>query len=328
MTQHKKRTSLIALAGLAATSLLLGSPMAEAQTWPSRPISIIVPYGPGTGSDVVVRLLTAPLSERLKQSVIVENKAGAGGAVGVKALKDAKPDGYTLGALVSANAIQPYVMKNVPFDVRTDFMPITLLYSGPLSMIVPPTIPVKTVADFVTWAKANRGKVNFGSVGAGSTSHLVSELLMLSAGIEMTHVPYKGSADVYTGMLSGGVHVMFDNYLTPKPLVEAGRLNVVAVTSEKRVPWLPNVPTMSETYPGSDASFWVGLAGPLGMPAAIHTRLANEIRAVIATADFQKRLLDQGLIAGGSSPADFGKFINSEYVKWGKITAAAGLKPQ
>ena len=310
-----------------ATLALCASAAACAQNFPSRPIHFLVPYTSGTGTDIVAHMMAGPMGERLGQSIIVENKPGAGAILGVKALKDAKPDGHTIGAVVSANAIQTWITKDLGFDIRKDFAPITLLYTGPLVMSVPAEFPAKNLAEFVSYAKANPDKLFFGSVGPGSTSHLVPEMLKLAAGIKMTHVPYKGSPEMYTAMFGGSVQVAFDNYVTPKAQVEAGKLRVLGITSAQRVPFLPNVPTFAETFPNFEASFWVGLAAPQGTPANALERITTEARAALQRPDIRTRMTELGLLQGGSTPAEFARYMANEVEKWGKVTQAAGMKP-
>lgn len=311
----------------AGSALLCAAALsAAAQDFPARPVHVIVPYAAGTGSDVISRMVLTPVAERLKQAVVFDNRPGAGGVVGVKALKDAKPDGYTIGLVVSGNAIQPWITKDMPFDVRKDFAPITLIYSGPLVMAVPQTTPAKTLGEFVSYAKAN--KLFFGSVGPGTTGHLVGEMLNQSSGLTMTHVPFKGSPDVYNAMLGGNIHAAFDNYNTPKAMVEGGKLRILGVTSAQRVPWLPAVPTFAETFPGFEASFWVGLAAPQGTPKEALDRLTADIRAVIQSPEMKARLTEMGLMAGGMPSAEFGQMLNAEHEKWGKVVRSAGLKPE
>lgn len=318
------KTIKAAVAGVLACAAL----GAQAQAFPNRPIHFLVPYTSGTGTDIVARMMAGPMGEKLGQSVIIENKPGAAAILGVKALKDAKPDGYTIGALVSANAIQTWITKDLGFDIRKDFAPITLLYTGPLVMSVPADFPAKNLAEFVAYAKANPTKLFYGSVGPGSTSHLASEMLKLAAGINLTHVPYKGSPEMYTGMFSGGVQLAFDNYVTPKPQVEAGKLKVLGITSLQRVSWLPNIPTFAETFPNFEASFWVGLAAPQGTPKDALDRVTAEARAALQRPDIRDRMTQLGLLQGGGTPAEFARYMANEVEKWGKVTQAAGMKPE
>ena len=301
---------------------------AQAQGYPSRALKVIVPYSAGTATDVITRLVTTALSERIKQPVVIENRLGAGGIVGMTALRQSTPDGYTLGIIVSANAVQPSLVKDLPFDIRKDFMPVTMTYSGPLVLTAPASVPAQTLSEFTAWAKANPGKVFYGSVGTGSTAHMAGELLKQSAGFDMTVVPFKGTPEVYAAMLSGSVHAAFDNYLVPKPLIDAGKLRLLAVASRQRWARLPNVPTLWESYPGLEVVFWTGFAAPPGTQKDAFDRIASEIRAVINSPDIRQRITDTGVDAGGNSPAEFAQMISAEVEKWGKVVHAAGMKPE
>lgn len=322
-----KTLSALRAGALALTALLLPG-AASAQGFPNRPIKVIVAYSAGTGSDIVARIIAPPLSERLKQPVIIENRVGAGGIVGTQALKQSAPDGYTIGVIVSGNAIQPFLVKDMPFDIRKDFVPLTLMYSGPVVMTVPPTVPAKTLGEFITWAKANPGKVFFGSVGTGTTSHMAGELLKQLAGIDMNVVPFKGTPEVYAAMFTGDVHMLFDNYATPRPHVEAGKLRVLAVASARRWPTLPNTPTVAETFPGFEVRFWTGFAAPAGTPKDITDKLAADITAVMNSPEVNKRIADTSVDPGGGTPAEFAQLIASDMEKWSKVVQRAGMKMQ
>lgn len=312
---------------IAGTLLLAGAAqLACAQS--ARPVKIIVPYGPGTGSDIMARVVAQHWAERTKQPVIVENRTGAGAIVGMTALKQAAPDGATVGIIVSANAAQPWLIKDIPFDIRRDFTPITLMYSGPLAMTVNPSVPASNLAEFVTYAKANAGKVFYGSLGVGTTTHLAAELLAQAAGIQITNVPYKGSGDMHTAVASGTVQMSFDNYVSPKPLVDAGRLRVIAVTSRERLAAIPQVPTLGETYPGVELNLWTGFAAPAGLPREVLDRLATDIRGAIQEPEVQKRIAATGANPGGGTPAEFTALIAGDYEKFGRIIRNAGIKPE
>lgn len=308
--------------------LLFAFVPAQSQNYPSRPIRVIVPYSAGTGSDLIARIIAPPLSERIKQPVILENRVGAGGIVGTSALKQAAPDGYTIGVIVSGNAIQPFLVKDLPFDIRKDFVPLTLMYSGPVVMTVPLSVPAKTLAEFISYAKSNPGKIFFGSVGTGTTSHMAGEMLKQVAGIDMTVVSFKGTPEVYGAMFSGDVHMLFDNYATPRPHVEGGKLRVLAVASAKRWAPLPNVPTVAESFPGFEVRFWTGFAAPPGTPKEIAEKLSSDIVAIMHTPEILKRITDTGVDPGGGTPAEFAQLISSDTEKWGKVVRAAGMKMQ
>lgn len=312
--------ALLAAAGLTGTAL--------AQDYPVRQVTLIVPYPAGSTTDIIARLIATPLGQRLKQTIVVDNRSGAGGAVGVRALKQAPNDGYTMGLIVSGNAIQPWLQKDMPFDIRKDFALMSLMYSGLYVLSVTPNFPAKTMAEFVSYVKANPGKVNFGSSGPATTTHLAGELLKQVGGLDIVHVPFKGSPEVYAGMGSGDIQAAWDLYGTSKPMIEGGRIRPLAVSSKTRFATLPTLPAIAETVPGYEILAWTGFAFPLGTPPAAVNRMATELRAVMAQADIKKRVNDMGIDIGGNSPQEFQAFVNAEYDKWGRVIQAAGLKPQ
>ena len=316
------------IAGLVLVVLALAAAAVCAQDFPTRPVRIIVPYGSGTGIDIVARLVSRPLGERLRQPVIVENRPGGSAMIGVNALKQAAPDGYTIGILVSANAAQPWLVKDIPFDIRKDFMPMTLMYSAPLVMTVPQEFPAKTLGEFIAYAKANPGKIFYGSLGVGTTTHLSAELLKQVAGFEATNVPYKGSAEMHNATAAANVQMTFDNYVSPRPLVDAGKLRALAITSLQRSATLPAVPAIAETFPGVEISLWTGIAAPLNTPKDAFDLLTTEIRAILHTPEIRKRLADTGSEAGGTSPAEFAQLIATSYEKFGKVIRSAGIKAE
>jgi len=329
-TPHLRRCGRAArvLSTLLLAGVLLPAADVLAQDYPTKPIRILMPYTPGTQSDIVARLIGGPLSEKLKQPVIVDNRPGGGGTVGITALKAAAPDGYTIGVLVSGNAVQPWLRKDMPFDIRADFAPLTRLYYSPLVMTVPANAPFRTLAEFITFVRGNPGKVFFGSTGIGTTTHLAGELLNQAAGVKMTHVPMKGSPELYPPLFSGDLQTAFDGYGTPKSMIESGRLRVIAVTSAKRMSLLPQVPTVAETYPGFDVVAWTGFAAPAGTPRAAVEKLAGEIRTILFSPEINKRLTEMGVEPGGETPAEFTKMIAENYEKFGRAVQAAGIKPE
>lgn len=312
--------ALLLAIGAAGTTL--------AQDASTRPLRIIVPYGAGTGVDITARILAPQLSGRLKQPVLVENRDGAGATIGVSALKRSPPDGATIGIIVSANTAQPWLMKDMPFDVRKDFMPIVMIYTAPLVMVVPQAFPAGSLAEFVSYAKANPGKVFFGSVGAGTTTHLAAELLKQVAGLELVHVPYKGSGEMHAAVAAGNLQLAFDNYISPKPLIDAGRLRLLGTTSPQRMAVLPQVPAIAETYAGFELALWTGFAAPLGTPRPVFDRLNTEIRGALQSPEFGKRLADIGSESNFMSPAEFTRRIATDYDKFGRVIQAAGIKPE
>jgi len=314
---------------LAGIALFSAATAVAAQTYPARQVSIIVPYPAGSTTDIIARLIATPLSQRLGQPVVIENRSGAGGAVGVRSLKQSPADGYTIGLIVSGNVIQPHLQKaEMPFDVRTDFVPLSLMYSGLYMLNVAPSFPARTIAEFVTYAKANPQKIFFGSSGQGTTTHLSGELLKQLAGIEMTHVPFKGSPEVYAAMFSGDIQASFDLWGTSRPMIESGRVRALGVTSKTRNAALPQYPAIAETVPGYEVLVWTGFAAPLGTPPAAVNRLVTELRAVMAQPDLKTRLTNMGVDIGGNSPTEFAQFVRDDFEKWGKAIKASGLTPQ
>lgn len=313
------------IAALTGALVLAGS--AVAQDFPTRAVTLIVPYPAGSTTDIIARHITAPLTERLKQPVVIDNKAGAGGGLGVNALKNAPKDGYTMGLVVSGSVIQPWLEKNVPFDVRKDFMPMSAMYVGLYCLNVAPNFPAKSLNEFISYVKANPSKVFYGSSGTGTTTHLAGELLKQLTSIEMTHVPFKGSPQVVAAVLSGDIQAYFDLYGTSKPLIDSGKVRTLGVTTKTRYAALPNVPAIAEVAPGYEVLVWTGFALPLGTPKAAFDRLTTELRAVMAMPDVSKKIAALGVDTGGNSPEEFQTFINAEYDKWGRIIQAAGLKP-
>lgn len=314
---------LLRCAAIAAT---LASLPLHAQPYPSKPIRVVVPATPGTGQDLITRVISAKLSERLQQPIIVENRAGAGAIVGVSYLKNAPPDGYTLGLVTSANSVQPWLIKNLPFDLRKDFSVLTLSYTVPLIMVVPENFPAKTVPEFVAYAKENAGKLFFGTVGVGSTGHLTGELFKQMAGIDMTAVPFKGIPEAVAAMAGGHIGLFFSDYTAVQALVESRRARVLAVASKQRMAALPNVPSFSEYYPGFEVVGWTGFAAPFGTPKEIVDKLATELIAVIRMPDVRKQIADTGVEPSGITPTEFAALIASDIQKWGPVAQKAGLK--
>lgn len=309
-------------------ALLLAAGPVRAQTWPAKPIRVVISAAAGTGSDVLTRLVVNKMADRLKTQVVVENRTGAGAIVGVNYLKSAPADGYTIGVVQSANTIQPWLVKDLPFDLRRDFAPLVLQYTVPLQVFAAVDGPIKSVAEVPAYVKANPGKVFFGTTGVGSTGHLSGELWKQLAGLDMTAVFFKGSPEMISAAVSGNIQIYFDALAASKPLVEAGRLRILAVTSKTRMSTLPNVPALAESFPGFDVIGWVGLAAPRGTPRDIVERLAGELGAVLQQPDTRKTIIDGGGEPSGMGPADFLALINADTEKWGRVVKAAGLKTE
>jgi tripartite-type tricarboxylate transporter receptor subunit TctC len=318
--------NLLRLTLTAMVALIMVS--AAAQGFPERPIKILVPYSAGSTTDIIARLIATALAERTKQTVVVENRIGAGGIVGLKALQASPADGYTIGLVVSGNAVQPWLMKDMPFDVRKDFTPLSLMYVGQYLLMVPPELPPQNLAEFLAYLKSNPKKVFFGSSGAGTTTHLAGELLKQMGGVEMTHVPFKGSPEVFNAMFSGSVQAYFDLYGTAKPLIDAGKVRPLATSGKTRMASLPNLPALAEALPGFEVLVWTGFAVPNGTPPNVVAKLTTELRAVMQAPELRKRLADMGVEPGGGTSAAMAIFVAAEYEKWGKTIQAAGIKPE
>jgi len=324
--RHPIRQAFFILAGLAVASA------AGAQAFPSKPIRYIVPFPPGGPTDTFSRALTARLGEALGQPVVVENVPGAGAAIGMDRLAKSAPDGYTIGlATTGSHAINPHVYgAKLTYNALKDFTPLTLAVSYVNILVVNPAVPVKSVADLVAYAKANPGKVNFGSAGNGSSNHLSGELLKSLTGAPMQHIPYKGSAPALTDVVSGQLTFMFDILNTSLPQIAAGRVRGLAVTSAKRSPFAPDVRTMAESgvpgYAEAGSDLWFGIVAPAGLPAPVVEKLNAELIQVLRSPAMRERIRAQFFDVWTSSPAEFRKVIESDYAKWGKIVRASGAR--
>jgi len=321
-----RRRFLHLAAGAAALPAL--SRIARAQTYPSRPVRWVVPFPPGGVTDIVARLMGQWLSERLGQPFVIENRPGAGGNIGAEAVVKAAPDGYTLYLSSSPNAISATLYDNLNFNFIRDIAPVASISISPLVMEVNPSVPAKTVPEFVAYAKANSGKLNMASNGNGTTSHLAGELFKMMTGINMLHVPYRGAAPALTDLIGGQVQVMFDVMASSIEHIRAGKLRALAVTTATRSEALPDVPNVGEFLPGFEASAWQGVGVPKNTPTEIVEKLNKEINAGLADPKLRARLADLGGTVIGGSPADFGKLIADETEKWGKVIRAANIKPE
>ena len=297
------------------------------ERYPSRPVRVIVPFAPGGGSDVLARFLGPRLAERLGQPVVVDNRPAASGVVGADLVAKATPDGYTLLLVFSTHAQSAQLFAKLPFDPIKDFAPITLVITSPPGMMLHPAVPAKTVKEFIAHAKANPGKLNFGSSGPGSSPHLYAELFMSMAGVQMTHIPYKGVAPVITAQLGNEVQFSFANMFSTEGHWRAGRLRLVAHAGAKRLASMPDLPTISESgVPGYEASSWWGYMAPGKTPRSIVDRLNQEIRAVANLPDVRKTLTSQGNEVIAGTPQDFARLIVEEADKWGAIGRKLGVK--
>jgi tripartite-type tricarboxylate transporter receptor subunit TctC len=303
--------------------------IARAQTYPTRPVRIVVGFPAGGSPDIVTRLIAQWLTERLGQQIIIENRTGAGGNIGTEAAVRARPDGYTLLLAGTPNAINATLYEKLNFNFTVDIMPVAGIVRLPNVMVINPSLPVKTVPEFIAYSKTNPGKINFASSGNGSTLHLSGELFKVMAEVNMVHVPYRGGAPAaLADMLRGQVQVIFDNTTTSIEHIRAGKLRALAVTTTTRWAGLPDVPTMNEFLPGYEVSVWMGVGAPKNTPAEIIDRLNREINAGLADPRLKARLADLGGTVFPGSPADFGKLIADETEKWGKVIRAANIKPE
>jgi tripartite-type tricarboxylate transporter receptor subunit TctC len=304
------------------------SAQAAADTWPSRPIRAIIPFGPGSAVDVVPRIVFEQMSQQLGQSIVVENRGGAGGTIGSGMVAKADPDGYTILVHSSAHTITPSIYPSLSYSTEKDFVTVGAIGSVPNLMIIAPSRGFKTIQDYVTWAKANPSKVNFASVGVGSATHLSAERFRLSAGYEGVHIPYKGGAEALTEIISGRVDYYFCPIATALPHVKDGKLMALAVSSPKRATALPDVPTTLESgYPDSDYTFWMGVFMPAKTPPEIVTRFHSELRKALETPAVKEKLATLGVEAMPFTSAEFDAQVKKEFVTYTTFAKAAGLKP-
>ncbi|MBI3918961.1 MAG: tripartite tricarboxylate transporter substrate binding protein [Betaproteobacteria bacterium] len=314
----------------AALLAITVQPAAVAQSnYPIRPVRIIVPNAPGSSGDIIARLVAPPLSERLGQPVVVDNRAGAGTMIGGEAVAKSPPDGYTLLMGFSTLAINPATYRKVPYDALRDFAPITHAVSLPGILLAHPSLPAKSVRELIALAKARPGDIAFASGGQGSYSHMSSELFSSMAGIRMLHVPYRGSGPGYIDLLAGNVSVMAANILSAIPHVRSGRLRALGITSKKRAASAPDVPTVAEGgLPGYESVQWLGLLAPAGTPREIIARLHQEVAAVLRSQEMKDRLARDGAEPIASSSEEFGAYLRRETEKWAKVAKVAGIRPE
>ena len=301
--------------------------MATAQTYPTRPVRLIIGYPPGGSADITARLLGQWLSERLGQPFVIESRPGASTNIATEAVVRAPPDGYTLLLVAPANAINATLYEKLNFNFIGDIAPVAGIIRFPNVMVVNPLVPAKTVPEFIAYAKANPGRLNMASSGNGSTIHVSGELFKMMTGVNMVHVPYRGGAPALTDMISGQVQVMFDNVPTSIEFIRAGKLRALAVTTATRSEVLPDLPTVADFVPGYEASAWYGVGVPKGTPDDIIDKLNKEINAILAEPKAKARLADLGASLLAGSSADFGKLVADETEKWGKVVKFSGAKP-
>jgi tripartite-type tricarboxylate transporter receptor subunit TctC len=311
---------------LGAGAIGLAALPAGGQTYPARPVKIVIGYTVGGSADLTARLAGQWLSDRLGQSFVVESRPGGGTNIGTEAVINSTPDGYTLLLVAPANAINATLYTKLNHNFMRDIMPVAGLIRFPNVVLVNPAVPVTTIPELIAYAKANPGKLNMASSGNGSTIHMSGELFKMMTGINMTHVPYRGGAPALTDMLGGQVQVMFDNIPTCAEYVRTGQLRGLAVTSMERSEVLPDLPTVNQFVPGYEASAWYGLGAPKGTPTDIVEKLNREVNAILATAQAKARFTELGASLLPGSAADFGKLVADETEKWGKVVKFAGVK--
>ena len=321
-----RRQFLHLAAGAAALPAV--SRFAWAQTYPSRPVHWIVCFAPGGANTSVARVVGNFLSERFGQQFVIENRVGAGGNVGMEAALSAAPDGYTIVFVGPNNAIDATLYKNLPFNFLRDSVPIAGTMQLTNVMVANLAIPANNLAEFIAYAKANPGKINFASGGVGTSPHMSGELFKFMTGVNLVHVPYRGGAPALVDLLAGQVQVLFDNLPGPLGHIKSGQVRALGVTAPKRLAALPDVPTIGETVPGYEVSIWYGIAAPRGTPPAIVEKLNQAVNAVLADPKLQTRLAELAGEPMPMTPAEFGKLVAEETDKWGKVIRAANIKPE
>jgi tripartite-type tricarboxylate transporter receptor subunit TctC len=320
----KRRTFL---AGVAAAAVGPAARTRGEEAWPQRAVTLVVPFGAGGSADLVARIFAQGLQAKYGISVVIENKGGAGGTIGTGMVAKAAPDGYTLvlGTL-STHAINPSIYAKLPYDAERDFAPISPLVRFPNLLVINPKLPVRTVADFVAYLKANDGKLNFGSAGNGTSSHLCAVMLMRAVGVSMAHIPFRGSSDEMNALIGGHIDFAFDSMTTLWPLAQSGEVRPLAVSSPQRSAVAPDVPAIGETIAGFDATGWQGVFAPAGTPRDIVVRLAQNVKEIFTQPDILASLRNVGGDPLPMMPDEFARFVVVERVKWAKVAKASGVR--
>jgi tripartite-type tricarboxylate transporter receptor subunit TctC len=330
MFNSPKRTAARALAaGLLLAAGLMPAAQAADAPYPNKPVAVINPWTPGGPADAVARPILEKLTERLGQSFILENRAGANGVIGASYVARAKPDGYTLlFSHVGPITISPALVKNMPFDPVKDLAPITQVVSAPLVLVVRPDLPIHSLAELVAYAKAHPGKLSYGSVGPGSTTHLAGAILGKMAGVDLLHVPYKGAAPVITDLIGKQIDIAFLNISGAVAFLKGGQLRGIAVSTLKPSALMPELPTIAQTYPGYEINSWYGMMAPAGTPQPIVDRLQREIAAIVKLPDVAKQLESLGLAPEGTTPTQYAQQIQTDLSRWRDGVKAAGLQAE
>ena len=308
-------------------TLIVAPSMARAQAWPAKPIRIVVPAGPGGITDIVARIAGARLSERVGQPVVIDNKSGASGIIGTEVVARAAPDGYTLLMVYPSHPVNPALKQQLPYDTIKDFVGVTTLTTVSLVMLVPPSSPAKTVAELIALSRKER--LTFASVGSGSLAHLGAELFRSKAAIEITHVPYRSAPAAQQAVMSGEVAMFFDTPITAVPLVNAGKVRAIGVSTRRRSPLLPDVPTIDEAgVPGYEVLGWNGILAPAATPQPIVQKLNQELVAILAEPEVRQKLAQQGAEPAPTDPATFARLIRDDVAKWTEVIRRAGIRPE
>ncbi len=319
-------TRLCSTVALAAIGILAGASALAAEAYPTRPVRMIIPFGAGGSTDVLIRIVATRLPETLGQQVVIDNRTGAGGLIGTEIAAQAAADGYTLLATGSPHAIFPHLYKKMPFDPLNAFAPIMQIASQPYGLVVHPSLGVKSVKELIDLAKKNPGKIDYASSGQGGAMHLFQALFVSMANINMMHIPYKGSGPVRSDLVGGQIKVGCLGLSSVLPHHKAGQLRIIAVTSAKRSPELPDIPAIAETVPGYNAVLWTGILAPRGTPAPAIQRIQGEVTKLLQTAEVRNAYQRAGTDIVATDPKAFGEYLKVEYAKWGKVVRDLGLK--
>ncbi len=315
------------VAVVAGVMLGAGLPVVSAaQAYPHKPIRFIVPFGPGGPGDAIGRMLSKKLNESLGQSVVVDNRSGATTIIGTQIAAESPPDGYTLLLISTTHAVNPSLFKKLPYDPVKDFAPVTLITSTPFMLVIHPSVAANSVSELVALARSKPGQLNYGSSGNGSSIHLTTELLKTAAKIEMTHVPYKGSGPAFIDLIGGQVQFLFSSTVSSLPHVKSGKVRGLAITSLKRAPSLPAIPTIAESYPGFESSSWFGMLVPAKTPKPVIERLLADTRMALKSPEVNQALVSQGAEPGGNSPTEFAAYFQSEIRKWSRVIDTAAIR--
>lgn len=317
---------LLAAQALAMACMTVSAQSASAQSYPAKAVRIVVGYPPGGPTDVLARIVAQKLTESWGQQVLVDNRPGASGMIGAEVTVRAAPDGYTLLMVPVTYAVTPSLYPKMSYDAAKDLAPVAQVAAAPFILVVHPTLPVKTVKDLITLARSRPGQLNYASASTGGMPHLAGELFNTMTGVKMVHIPYKGAAPATTDLLSGQVSLMFNNMLSAMPHVKNKRLRAVAVTSSKRSAAVPELPTIAETVPGYEASGWYAALAPAATSRELIARLNNDMNRVMKMPDVKQRLAGDGVEAVGTTAEQFGRYLQQEIVKWGKVVKASGAK--